>query len=116
MDELKKQWQNEILKRLKFVKILVVLAIVGIFCRLIYIQFFDENIGKVSHQVHKRLISVDTLYATRGEILSRNGEPLATSILRRSPVILKIFLSHLLISADPVLFLQDIPTILTVQE
>ena len=54
MDELKKQWQNEILKRLKFVKILVVLAIVGIFCRLIYIQFFDENIGKVSHQVHKR--------------------------------------------------------------
>lgn len=92
MDELKKQWQNEILKRLKFVKILVVLAIVGIFCRLIYIQFFDENIGKVSHQVHKRLISVDTLYATRGEILSRNGEPLATSILRRS--IFVDFASH----------------------
>lgn len=84
MDDLKRKWQEEIASRLKVVKILLILCIVIIFCRLIYIQFFDQNIGKVSHQVHKKLISSEVLYATRGQILARNGEPLATSILRQS--------------------------------
>lgn len=92
MDDLKRKWQEEIASRLKVVKILLILCIVIIFCRLIYIQFFDQNIGKVSHQVHKKLISSEVLYATRGQILARNGEPLATSILRQS--IFLDFASH----------------------
>ena len=92
MDELKRKWQEEIASRLKVIKILLIVAIIGIFCRLIYIQFFDENIGKISHQVHKKLISSEVLYATRGKILARNGEPLATSILRQS--IFLDFASH----------------------
>ena len=92
MDDLKKKWQQEILSRLTVVKIVLLIFIVGIFCRLIYIQFFDENIGKISHQVHKKLISSEVLYATRGQILARNGEPLATSILRQSVFI--DFASH----------------------
>ncbi len=92
MDDLKRKWQDEIASRLKVVKILLILCIVIIFCRLIYIQFFDQNIGKVSHQVHKKLISSEVLYATRGQILARNGEPLATSILRQS--IFLDFASH----------------------
>ena len=83
MDELKKRWQSEILSRLAVVKVILILFILGIFVRLIYIQFFDENIGKTSHTVHTRLISSETLYATRGRILSRNGSPLASSILRQ---------------------------------
>ena len=92
MDDLKRKWQDEIASRLKVVKILLILCIVIIFCRLIYIQFFDQNIGKVSHQVHKKLISSEVLYDTRGQILARNGEPLATSILRQS--IFLDFASH----------------------
>ena len=84
MDELKQKWQKEILSRLAIIKIVILLLVMAIFARLIYIQFFDENIGRVSHTVHKRLISSQTLYATRGEILARNGSPLASSILRRS--------------------------------
>ena len=84
MDELKQKWQKEILSRLTWVKVVILLLVMAIFTRLIYIQFFDENIGKVSHTVHKRLISSQTLYATRGEILARDGSPLASSILRRS--------------------------------
>ena len=84
MDELKQKWQKEILSRLALVKVIIILLVAGIFARLIYIQFFDENIGKTSHKVHKRLISADTLYATRGQILARDGSPLASSILQRS--------------------------------
>ena len=84
MDDLKQKWQQEISSRLTAVKIILILFIVGIFCRLIYIQFFDENIGKISHQVHKKLISSEVLYAVRGQILARNGEPHAASILRQS--------------------------------
>ena len=83
MDELKQKWQRDILARLTLIKGLLILAIIGIFARLIFIQFFDENIGKTSHNVHKRLISSETLYATRGEILARDGSPLAMSILRQ---------------------------------
>lgn len=92
MEDLKQKWQKEIASRLLVIKIVLLIFVVSIFCRLIYIQFFDENIGKISHQVHKKLISSETLYATRGQILSRNGEPLATSILRQSVLI--DFASH----------------------
>ena len=73
MEDLKQKWQKEIASRLLVIKIVLLIFVVSIFCRLIYIQFFDENIGKISHQVHKKLISSETLYATRGQILSRNG-------------------------------------------
>ena len=84
MDELKKKWQKDILQRLLIVHIVLILAVVTIFVRLIYIQFFDQNTADNSKRVHKSLISSDSLYATRGRILSRDNRPLASSIIRRS--------------------------------
>lgn len=83
MDELKKKWQEEILSRLLIVHILIILVVGAIFMRLVYIQFFDTQTQKNSEAVHRSLISKRTLYATRGEILSRDLTPLATSILQR---------------------------------
>ncbi len=84
MDELKKRWQGQIYTRLRGVTVLLFIAIAALFARLVYIQFFDEDIAKNSEKVHRRLISTDTLYATRGSILARDGSPLVTSILRRA--------------------------------
>ena len=83
MGELKKAWQKQMLKRLNLVKGLVILVVMSLFARLVYIQFYDENIGKNSARVHRKLISKEVLYASRGRILARDGSPLAISIQRR---------------------------------
>ena len=84
MDQLKQKWQNQITRRLRFFTVILGLVVCAIFARLIHLQFYDERVADNSVEVHKRLISTDTLYATRGSILARDGSTLATSILRRS--------------------------------
>lgn len=84
MEELKRKWQQQIYNRLRGVAVLLFVAVFGIFARLVYIQYIDEDIPKTSAKIHRRLITTDTLYATKGSILARDGKPLAKSILRRS--------------------------------
>lgn len=83
MEELKKRWQSQMRCRLNVVKWVIITLIVVIFARLIYIQFYDSNIGEVSKQVHKNLISHQTLNAKNGRILARDGSVLATTVERK---------------------------------
>ena len=69
--------------RLNIVKWMIIALIVLIFSRLIYIQFYDSNIGKTSKQVHKRLISHEIINAKNGRILARDGSVLATTVERK---------------------------------
>ena len=83
MEELKKRWQSQMHSRLNIVKWVIIALIVLIFSRLIYIQFYDSNIGKTSKQVHKRLISHEIINAKNGRILARDGSVLATTVERK---------------------------------
>ena len=68
MEELKRKWQQQIYNRLRGVAVLLFVAVFGIFARLVYIQYIDEDIPKTSAKIHRRLITTDTLYATKGSI------------------------------------------------
>ena len=84
MNNLKKDWQSQILLRLGIVKWIIIVLIFGIFARLVYIQFYDKDISSLSTRVHKKLISTEIVEAQRGRIVARDGSPLATTVERQS--------------------------------
>ena len=48
--------------------------------RLVYIQFFSPTFASYADRLSQRIISTKPLKAVRGEILMRDGEPLATAL------------------------------------
>lgn len=84
MNEIKKRIQSDIISRMKWVHLLLVVIMLVIFGRLIWIQFADSTIATISERLHKNIITKRTVRARRGSILSRDGEMLATSIFRNS--------------------------------
>ena len=84
MNNLKKDWQSQILLRLGIIKWIIIALIFGIFVRLVYIQFYDKDISSLSTRVHKGLISPKKIEAQRGRIVARDGSPLATTVQRQS--------------------------------
>ncbi len=84
MNELKKRIQADIIGRMKWIHLALVIITFVIFGRLVWIQYADSTIATVSERLHKSIITKRTIRSRRGSILSRDGEVLATSIFRNS--------------------------------
>ncbi|MBR2962493.1 MAG: cell division protein FtsI, partial [Alistipes sp.] len=84
MNELKKRIQADIIGRMKWIHLALVLITFVIFGRLVWIQYADSTIATVSERLHKSIITKRTVRSRRGSILSRDGQVLATSIFRNS--------------------------------
>lgn len=75
--------KRDILKRVKIIYILFILAGVVMTLRIGWIQLVSNEVRVNSDKMlNGRIFSSDSITAHRGSILSRNGEALATSILR----------------------------------
>lgn len=81
-EEEKRAIKGGILQRAKIVYILFVLAGIIMTLRIGWIQLASREVRINSEKIHGRIFSSDSITAHRGSILSRNGEALATSILR----------------------------------
>ncbi len=84
MEEQKKRMLSEISHRVKMLYALFTLVAIFVFLRIGYVQFLSGETAENADSLRKTLIFVDSLQAHRGSILARDGEPLATSIFRRS--------------------------------
>lgn len=78
--------KSDILFRVKALYLFFIVLVALVLLRLLYVQFGSRetriNAGRLSH----RIFRTDTLYAQRGGILARDGEPLAISIFRYQPL------------------------------
>lgn len=66
-------------RRLYLVFVLFALFIVG---RLIWVSAISEEVDLNSIKIRSRIFFPDSIYARRGTILSRHGDPMAISVLR----------------------------------
>ncbi len=78
--------KSDILLRVRALYLFFVVLVAVILVRLIYVQFFCRETRINAKRLSVRIFLPDTLYARRGSILSRDGEPLAISIFRYQPL------------------------------
>lgn len=74
--------KNDILLRVRLLYLLFFLAGAVVLLRLLWVQFFSSEIAINAVRLESRIFLEQPVPAQRGSILSRNGEPLATSIFR----------------------------------
>ncbi|MEG1700594.1 MAG: penicillin-binding transpeptidase domain-containing protein [Alistipes sp.] len=74
--------KSDILLRVRLLYVLFMLVGIGVLSRLIWVQAFSAEVDTNARRLSARIFTVDTLPAQRGNILSREGVPLATSIFR----------------------------------
>lgn len=74
--------KRDILLRVRALYILFMLAGIIVFARLVWVQFGSREVERNAERLHERIFTVEKIKARRGNILARNGEPLATSIFR----------------------------------
>ncbi len=72
----------EMFSRVKRVYGLFILVGLCVLVRLIWVLAFSGEISYNAERLEERIFVPDSVYSRRGSILSRDGEPLATSILR----------------------------------
>ncbi|MBR5849752.1 MAG: PASTA domain-containing protein [Alistipes sp.] len=80
------QIKSDILLRVKALYLVFVLLVAVVLVRLVCVQFFSHEVRTNARRLSSRIFLPDTLYAQRGGILSRDGEPLALSIFRYQPL------------------------------
>ncbi len=80
--EPKSKIKSDILLRVRMLYILFAVAGVLILGRLVWIQFFSREVRINAERIEGRIFREEPVSARRGNILARNGEPLATSIFR----------------------------------
>ncbi len=78
MPEQKHTIKRQIRRRALWLYVAFFVMVATIIARLIYIQFFSTTTAKYASAVSDRIIKTKTLKARRGDILMRDGEPLAT--------------------------------------
>lgn len=78
--------KSDILLRVNALYLIFVVLVVVILARLVVVQFFSEETRINARRLSARIFRTETLYAHRGSILSRDGEPLAISIFRYQPL------------------------------
>lgn len=78
MPEQKYTIKRQIRRRALWLYVFFFLAVVAIIARLVYIQYFSTSTADYAKAISNRIITTKTLKARRGDILMRNGEPLAT--------------------------------------
>ncbi len=74
--------KHDILTRVRFLYVVFVLAGALLLLRIFYVQLFSVEVATNSEKIYGRIFHSQSVRAHRGSILSRTGEPLATSILR----------------------------------
>ncbi len=79
------QIKSDILMRVRGLYLVFILVVVIVLMRLCYVQFLAPETRHNAKRLSTRIFLPDTVYAQRGSILSRDGEPLASSIFRYQP-------------------------------
>ncbi len=74
--------KDEMYSRVKTVYILFILVGLCVMVRLVWVLGFSSEIACNADRLQQRIFVADSVYSRRGSILARDGEPLATSILR----------------------------------
>lgn len=82
MKQEKSRIKSDILLRVRMLYMLFILAGAVIFARLIWVQLFSSEVAYNADRLAGRIFSEEIIPAQRGNILTRDGEPLATSIFR----------------------------------
>ena len=74
--------KRDILFRVHLLYAAFVLIAALVFARLIWVQLFSSEVAYNADRLSSRIFTEEVIPAQRGSILSRDGEPLATSIFR----------------------------------
>lgn len=78
----KSRIKSDILLRVRLLYILFTLAGLLIFARLVWVQLFSSEVAYNAERLAGRIFTEQIIPAQRGNILTRDGDPLATSIFR----------------------------------
>ncbi len=78
----KKDIKSDILLRVRVLYVLFIVLGVVIFGRLVWVQAFSAEVAHNAERLEGRIFQHQEIKAHRGSILTRDGEPLATSIFR----------------------------------
>ena len=82
MGEERSKIKSDILLRVRLLYALFILAGAVVLGRLIWVQLFSSEVAYNADRLARRIFTEEVIPAQRGSILSRDGEPLATSIFR----------------------------------
>ena len=74
--------KSDILLRVRLLYVLFILAGIVVLARLVWVQLFSSEVAFNADRLASRIFIRKEIPAQRGSILSRDGEPLATSIFR----------------------------------
>lgn len=78
----RKDIKSDILTRVRVLYVLFIVLGLVIFARLIWVQVFSTEVAFNAERLEGRIFREQEIKAHRGSILTRDGEPLATSIFR----------------------------------
>ena len=78
MPEQKYTIKRQIRLRALWLYVAFFVMVVAIIARLVYIQHFSRSTAEYAEAISNRILTTKTLKARRGDILMRDGEPLAT--------------------------------------
>ena len=78
MPEQKYTIKRQIRLRALWLYVAFFVMVVAIIARLVYIQHFSRSTAEYAEAISDRILTTQTLKARRGDILMRDGEPLAT--------------------------------------
>lgn len=82
MKEEKSKVKSDILLRVRLLYVLFILVGATVLGRLIWVQAFSSEVSYNAERLESRIFVEEIIPAQRGNILSRNGEPLALSLFR----------------------------------
>ena len=82
MKEERSKIKSDILLRVRLLYVLFILAGAVVLARLVWVQLFSAEVAYNADRLASRIFTEKEIPAQRGSILSRDGEPLATSIFR----------------------------------
>lgn len=82
MGEERSKIKSDILLRVRLLYVLFILAGGVVLIRLVWVQLFSAEVAYNADRLASRIFTEKEIPAQRGSILSRDGEPLATSIFR----------------------------------
>ena len=74
--------KSDILLRVRLLYVLFILAGGVVLVRLVWVQLFSAEVAYNADRLSSRIFTEEVIPAQRGSILSRDGEPLDTSIFR----------------------------------
>ncbi len=74
--------KHDILSRVRALYLFFILLGALLLLRIFYVQLFSVEVATNAEKIYGRIFHSQSIRAHRGSILSRTGEPLATSILR----------------------------------